>query len=133
MLDRRDDATERLLLDYSENINCKKEKKRRFSMAKSAFVRQNQPFFGKRNRPFYWGRCRRSPNNFGKTFDVIGSCNLMTGMSVVGDLFGREKMFLPRCKICESDEKSSGLSSTVYWSWERFCTKSQMVKYWWQR
>ena len=45
MLDRRDDATERLL-DYSENINPKK-KSRKFRMAKSAFARQNYPFFGK--------------------------------------------------------------------------------------
>ena len=52
MLDRRDDATERLL-DYSEKHKSVKKKSRRFSMEKSAFARQNYPFFGKRNRPFY--------------------------------------------------------------------------------
>ena len=46
--------------------------------------------------------------------DVIEG-NLMTGMSVVGDLFGSGKMFLPQVvKSARVMKKSCGLSSTVY-------------------
>jgi len=60
ILDKRDDATERLL-DYSErNKSVKKRKSRRIRMAYSSFTRENYAFFGERNRPFYRRRCGRS-------------------------------------------------------------------------
>jgi 5-methyltetrahydrofolate--homocysteine methyltransferase len=39
---------------------------------------------------------------------------MMTGMNVVGDLFGSGKMFLPQVVNQLSDEKSSGLFIAFY-------------------
>ncbi len=52
--------------------------------------------------------------NATKAIEVI-EINLMAGMNVVGDLFGSGKMFLPQVvKSATSDEKSSGLFASVY-------------------
>ena len=64
-------------------------------MAKSAFCRHKLPFFGKRNRPFIEEDVEEARKISTKPLDVIEG-NLMTGMSVVGDLFGSGKMFLPQ-------------------------------------
>jgi 5-methyltetrahydrofolate--homocysteine methyltransferase len=52
-----------------------------------------------------------------KPIEVI-EINLMTGMNVVGDLFGSGKMFLPQVVKSKGNEKSSGLFIAIYRSFE---------------
>jgi 5-methyltetrahydrofolate--homocysteine methyltransferase len=61
---------------------------------------------------------RRRAKNAGGPLDVIEG-PLMAGMSVVGDLFGSGKMFLPQVvKSARGDEKSCGVSDAVHGSGE---------------
>ncbi len=95
MLDRRDDATERLL-DYSEkHKSIKKEKVEDLAW-------RNQPLQDRITHSLVKGIDRFIEEDVeearkisAKPLDVIEG-NLMTGMSVVGDLFGSGKMFLPQ-------------------------------------
>jgi len=95
MLDRRDDATERLL-DYSEkHKSIKKEKVENLAW-------RNQPLQDRITHSLVKGIDRFIEEDVeeariisAKPLDVIEG-NLMTGMSVVGDLFGSGKMFLPQ-------------------------------------
>lgn len=95
MLDRRDDATERLL-DYSEkHKSVKKEKVEDLAW-------RNQPLQDRITHSLVKGIDRFIDEDVeearkisAKPLDVIEG-NLMTGMSVVGDLFGSGKMFLPQ-------------------------------------
>lgn len=95
MLDRRDDATERLL-DYSEkHKSVKKEKVEDLAW-------RNQPLQDRITHSLVKGIDRFIEEDVeearkisAKPLDVIEG-NLMTGMSVVGDLFGSGKMFLPQ-------------------------------------
>lgn len=95
MLDRRDDATERLL-DYSEkHKSVKKEKVENLAW-------RNQPLQDRITHSLVKGIDRFIEEDVeearkisAKPLDVIEG-NLMTGMSVVGDLFGSGKMFLPQ-------------------------------------
>lgn len=95
MLDRRDDATERLL-DYSEkHKSVKKEKVEDLSW-------RNQPLQDRITYSLVKGIDRfieedveEARKSASKPLEVI-EVNLMTGMGVVGDLFGSGKMFLPQ-------------------------------------
>lgn len=95
MLDRRDDATERLL-DYSEkHKSVKKEKVEDLAW-------RNQPLQDRITHSLVKGIDRFIEEDVeearkisAKPLDIIEG-NLMTGMSVVGDLFGSGKMFLPQ-------------------------------------
>lgn len=95
MLDRRDDATERLL-DYSEkHKSVKKEKVEDLSW-------RNQPLQDRITYSLVKGIDRfieddveEARQTATRPLDVIEG-NLMTGMGVVGDLFGSGKMFLPQ-------------------------------------
>ena len=95
MLDRRDDATERLL-DYSEkHKSVKKEKVEDLAW-------RNQPLQDRITHSLVKGIDRFIEEDVeearkvsAKPLDVIEG-NLMTGMGVVGDLFGSGKMFLPQ-------------------------------------
>ena len=95
MLDRRDDATERLL-DYSERVKSTKKE----------FVEElewrKEPLQDRITHALVKGIDRfiiedvDEARIISKTpLDVI-EINLMTGMGVVGDLFGSGKMFLPQ-------------------------------------
>lgn len=95
ILNRRDDATERLL-DFAESVVGKaKESKVDLSW-------REEPLQDRITRALVKGidqyivedveEVRQSAN---KTIEVIEQ-NLMTGMNVVGDLFGNGKMFLPQ-------------------------------------
>jgi 5-methyltetrahydrofolate--homocysteine methyltransferase len=95
MLDRRDDATERLL-DYSEkHKSVKKEIVENLEW-------RNQPLQDRITHSLVKGIDRFIEEDVEEArkvatrpLDVIEG-NLMTGMGVVGDLFGSGKMFLPQ-------------------------------------
>ena len=96
ILDRRDDATERLIAlaeRFQGHRSGRREEARRMALAagrRAAVLRAGQ---GHR-RP-YRRRTPRKRAQFARPIEVIEG-PLMDGMNVVGDLFGSGKMFLPQ-------------------------------------
>ena len=95
MLDRRDDATERLL-DYSERVkSTKKEFVEELEWRKEALQDRITHALVKGIDRFIIEDVEEARTISKRPLDVI-EINLMTGMGVVGDLFGSGKMFLPQ-------------------------------------
>ena len=95
ILDRRDDATERLL-DYSEKVkSVKKEKVEDLSWREQPLQERITYSLVKGVDKFIEEDMEAALKEARRPLDVI-EINLMTGMSVVGDLFGSGKMFLPQ-------------------------------------
>lgn len=95
MLDRRDDATERLL-DYSEkHKSVKKEITEDLGWWKNPLQDRITHALVKGIDRFIEEDVEEARKISAKPLDVI-EINLMTGMGVVGDLFGSGKMFLPQ-------------------------------------
>ena len=95
ILDRRDDATERLL-DYSEKVkSVKKEKVEDLSWREQPLQERITYSLVKGIDRFIEEDMDAALKEARRPLDVI-EINLMTGMSVVGDLFGSGKMFLPQ-------------------------------------
>jgi len=95
ILDRRDDATERLL-DYSEKVkSVKKEKTEDLSWREQPLQERITYSLVKGVDKFIEEDMEAALKEARRPLDVI-EINLMTGMSVVGDLFGSGKMFLPQ-------------------------------------
>ncbi|MDP2454388.1 MULTISPECIES: methionine synthase [unclassified Kaistella] len=95
MLDRRDDATERLL-DYSERVkSTKKEFVEELEWRKEPLQDRITHALLKGIDRFIIEDVEEARTVSKRPLDVI-EINLMTGMSVVGDLFGSGKMFLPQ-------------------------------------
>ena len=95
ILDRKDDATERLL-DYSEKVkSVKKEKVEDLSWRKQPLQERITYSLVKGVDKFIEEDMEAALKEARRPLDVI-EINLMTGMSVVGDLFGSGKMFLPQ-------------------------------------
>lgn len=95
MLDRRDDATERLL-DYSEkHKSVKKEIVENLEWRNLPLQDRITHSLVKGIDRFIEEDVEEARKVSAKPLDVIEG-NLMTGMSVVGDLFGSGKMFLPQ-------------------------------------
>ena len=95
ILDRRDDATERLL-DYSEKVkSVKKERIEDLSWREQALQERITYSLVKGVDKFIEEDMDAALKEARRPLDVI-EINLMTGMSVVGDLFGSGKMFLPQ-------------------------------------
>ena len=95
ILDRRDDATERLL-DYSEKVkSVKKEKVEDLSWREQPLQERITYSLVKGVDKFIEEDMEAALKGARRPLDVI-EINLMTGMSVVGDLFGSGKMFLPQ-------------------------------------
>jgi len=95
ILDRRDDATERLL-DYSEKVkSVKKEKVEDLSWREQPLQERITYSLVKGVDKFIEEDMDAALKEARRPLDVI-EINLMTGMSVVGDLFGSGKMFLPQ-------------------------------------
>ena len=95
MLDRRADATERLL-EYSERVKSTKKE------VVEALEWRDEPLQSRITHALVKGIDRfiledveEARNCSKRPLDVI-EINLMTGMGVVGDLFGSGKMFLPQ-------------------------------------
>ena len=95
MLDRREDATERLL-DYSErHKSVKKEIVEDLEWRKNPLQDRITHALVKGIDRFIEEDVEEARQQAEKPLHVI-EINLMTGMSVVGDLFGSGKMFLPQ-------------------------------------
>ena len=95
MLDRRDDATERLL-EFSESIkSVKKEKTEDLSWRNLSLQERITHALVKGVDKFIEEDMEEALKVASKPLEVI-EINLMTGMEVVGDLFGSGKMFLPQ-------------------------------------
>ena len=95
MLDRRDDATERLL-DYSEkHKSTKKETVEDLEWRKNPLQERITHALVKGIDRFIIEDVEEARTQTQRPLDVI-EVNLMAGMSVVGDLFGSGKMFLPQ-------------------------------------
>ena len=95
MLDRRDDATERLL-DYSEkHKSVKKEIVEDLEWRKHSLQERITHALVKGIDRFIEEDVEEARQLAEKPLHVI-EINLMTGMGVVGDLFGSGKMFLPQ-------------------------------------
>ena len=95
MLDRRDDATERLL-EYSERVkSTKKEISEDLEWRKIPLQERITHALVKGIDRFIIEDVEEARQLSSRPLDVI-EINLMTGMGVVGDLFGSGKMFLPQ-------------------------------------
>lgn len=95
ILDKRDDATERLL-DYSErNKSVKKEKVEELEWRTHPLQERITHSLVKGIDRFIEEDVEEARLQSEKPLHVI-EVNLMTGMGVVGDLFGSGKMFLPQ-------------------------------------
>ena len=95
MLDRKDDATEKLL-DYSEkHKSTKKEKTEDLSWREQDLQTRITHALVKGIDRFIEEDAEEARKTSKRPLDVI-EINLMTGMGVVGDLFGSGKMFLPQ-------------------------------------
>ncbi len=95
MLDRRDDATERLL-HYSETIVAvKKEKTEDLAWREESLQARITHALVKGVDKYILEDIEEARLTAKRPLDVI-EINLMEGMGVVGDLFGSGKMFLPQ-------------------------------------
>jgi len=95
MLDRRDDATERLL-DFAETVKgSAKENKIDLSWREEPLQNRITRALVKGIDEFILEDIEEARQSVSKPIEVIEG-HLMTGMNVVGDLFGSGKMFLPQ-------------------------------------
>jgi 5-methyltetrahydrofolate--homocysteine methyltransferase len=95
MLDRREDATERLL-DFAETVKgTTKESKIDLSWREEPLQNRITRALVKGIDEFILEDIEEARQIASKPIEVIEG-NLMTGMNVVGDLFGSGKMFLPQ-------------------------------------
>jgi len=95
MLNRRDDATERLL-DFAESVVGKaKESKIDLSWREESLQNRITRALVKGIDQYITEDVEEARQAANKPIEVIEG-NLMTGMNVVGDLFGSGKMFLPQ-------------------------------------
>ena len=95
MLDRRDDATERLL-DYSEKVkSVKKDKVEDLAWRHGDLQSRITHAMVRGIDKYIIEDVEEARLQSAKPLDVI-EVNLMAGMGVVGDLFGSGKMFLPQ-------------------------------------
>ncbi|WP_332019235.1 methionine synthase [Kaistella sp.] len=95
MLDRRDDATERLLDYYEKHKSTKKETVEDLEWRKNPLQERITHALVKGIDRFIIEDVEEARTQTQRPLDVI-EVNLMAGMSVVGDLFGSGKMFLPQ-------------------------------------
>lgn len=95
MLDRREDATERLL-DFAETVKgTTKESKIDLSWREEPLQNRITRALVKGIDEFILEDIEEARQSVSKPIEVIEG-HLMTGMNVVGDLFGSGKMFLPQ-------------------------------------
>ncbi len=95
ILDRRDDATERLL-DFAETVvGTNKEKTADLSWREEPLQNRITRALVKGIDQYIVEDVEEARQNSDKPIEVIEG-NLMAGMNVVGDLFGSGKMFLPQ-------------------------------------
>ncbi len=96
ILDRRDDATERLL-EFAQTLKNQKQQKKEVDLSWRAEPLQERitRALVKGIDQFIIEDIEEARSQAARPIDVIEG-HLMTGMNVVGDLFGSGKMFLPQ-------------------------------------
>ncbi len=95
LLDRRDDATERLL-DFAESfVGEQKTREKDMSWRELPVAKRIEHALVKGIADFVENDAEEARQSFDKGIEVIEG-PLMDGMNVVGDLFGSGKMFLPQ-------------------------------------
>ncbi|MFM1932283.1 MAG: hypothetical protein RL226_1586, partial [Bacteroidota bacterium] len=95
LLDRRDDATERLL-NYAETVkDVSKQVEKDLSWRQASVEKRLEHALVKGITEFIDEDVEVAFNHYGNPLHVIEG-PLMAGMNVVGDLFGSGKMFLPQ-------------------------------------
>lgn len=95
LLDRRDDATERLL-EFAETVKgTAKSKEKDLSWREARVAKRIEHALVKGIVDFIEADVEEARPNFTKVLGLIEG-PLMDGMNVVGDLFGSGKMFLPQ-------------------------------------
>ena len=114
MLNRRDDATERLL-NFSQTVKeTSKEQTIDLSWRKTPLQDRITRALIKGIDQYIIEDIEEARQSVTKPIEVIEG-HLMTGMNVVGDLFGSGKMFLPQVvKSARVMKKSSSLLRTIY-------------------
>ncbi len=95
LLDKRDDATERLLGFAESVVGSAKEKKKDDEWRNQPLQERITYALVKGNADFIEQDVEEARQNVDKPINVIEQ-HLMNGMNVVGDLFGSGKMFLPQ-------------------------------------
>lgn len=95
ILDRRDDATERLLSFAETVVGKERESKTDLSWREKPLQERITHALVKGIDEYIVEDVEAARGNSSRTLDVIEG-PLMTGMNVVGDLFGSGKMFLPQ-------------------------------------
>ncbi len=95
MLDRRADATERLLAYSEKNKGSKKEKTEDLAWRDQPLQARVTHALVKGDDRFIEADVEEARQQVARPLEVIEG-HLMTGMGVVGDLFGSGKMFLPQ-------------------------------------
>ncbi len=95
ILDRRDDATERLLEFAETVVGTSKEKTIDLSWREESLQNRITRALVKGIDQYIVDDVEEARQKASKPIEVIEG-NLMTGMNVVGDLFGSGKMFLPQ-------------------------------------
>jgi 5-methyltetrahydrofolate--homocysteine methyltransferase len=104
ILNRRDDATERLL-DFAENVKGDvRSTEKRFKNGVQEQFRKLTHSLVRGVDEFILLDIEEARLAASKPIEVI-EINLMTGMNVV-DLFGSGKMFLPQVEISKGNEKA---------------------------
>lgn len=95
LLDRRDDATERLL-DFAENVKgTAKTKEKDTAWREQEVSKRIEHALVKGILDYIEEDVEEARDDYDQTLEVIEG-PLMDGMNVVGDLFGSGKMFLPQ-------------------------------------
>jgi 5-methyltetrahydrofolate--homocysteine methyltransferase len=95
LLDRRDDATERLLTYADANKSDRKQQERDLKWREQSVEERLKHSLVKGITEFIEADTAEALEAIGNPLDVIEG-PLMAGMNVVGDLFGSGKMFLPQ-------------------------------------
>ena len=123
LLDRRDDATERLI-EFAEGLKgITKEKKKDESWRKLPLEKRIEIALVKGITEYIDDDTAEALNQIGSPLHVIEG-PLMDGMNVVGDLFGSGKMFLPQVVKSARVMKKAVAYLTPYLEEEKLKNKS---------
>jgi 5-methyltetrahydrofolate--homocysteine methyltransferase len=117
VLNRRDDATERLIEMQPRSLKGRRAKKRvkDLSWREAPVAERLKHSARSRHYRVYHRRYRGSPPAVERPLHVIEG-PLMDGMNVVGDLFGSGKMFLPQVvKSARVMKQAVGYGSCLTW------------------
>ena len=113
VLNRRDDATERMIELQQARKPMAKKKKRHWNGVMSRCKTSGSCLGTRHYHALDRRRYRRSAFASRTPIQVIEG-PLMDGMNIVGDLFGRQNVLTTSGQICAGDETSSGASRAFH-------------------